>query len=267
MSLSDKLYNENRCHHEFGKIEDASFPDLSVIFLSAAIIVLALFIGYLVTRGFVNEVVKPPANASEITPAATTNATSPLDTQSTTQKKEEEVPTPATRANRLIAASIVIVLVCAAFGYRITLLRYRYPEYCRSLYPTPPQWWAIVIFNILPFSGACMAWLRALVDCILVRWDTHLPQRYWPAYPLLAGVGLVLSCCHFAVSYAVYSMMGRRKEITWRKKDEGKDIEMVVDVVEEERALMGGMRDDDEATMYSPRNSTEGKVDEQRVEV
>jgi hypothetical protein len=267
MSLSDKFFNENRCHHDFGAIEDASLPDVSVFFLSAAIIVLALFIDYLVTRGFVNEVVKPPANASEITPAATTNATAPLDTQSTTQKKEEEIPTLATRANRLIAASIVIVLVCAAFGYRISLARYKYPEYCRSIDIAPPKWWAIVVCNILPFSGACMAWLRALIDCILVRWDTHLPQRYWPAYPLLAGVGMVLSCCHFAVSYAVYSMMGRRKEITWRKKDEGKDIEMVVDVVEEERALMGGMRDDDEATMYSPRNSTEGKVNGQHVEV
>jgi hypothetical protein len=82
-------------------------------------------------------------------------------------------PSPAIRANRLTLATILIIPLCVAFGFRMADtvppdVRYECEEVIKPL--LQPTWGAIIPLNIVPFVIASVAWIRAFVDCLLIRW-------------------------------------------------------------------------------------------------
>ncbi|KAH7396249.1 hypothetical protein BKA66DRAFT_260778 [Pyrenochaeta sp. MPI-SDFR-AT-0127] len=152
-----------------------------------------------------------------------------------------EDPSPLIRANRLVVGTILFSLVLAVFIIRIQEATTRpYIDFlCWSIiHPPPPNWTAIVFLNIIPFTCAAFAFLRTLVDCVLVRWGTGLSydtkkiQRFWtPLMPfmIIFCAGYMLLEC-FKVPIAC--LMGDREVSLWtaKKKDNGKskmeDIEL-----------------------------------------
>lgn len=176
----------------------------------------------------------------------------------------QQSASPKTRANRFVLATLIIIPITIAFAFRINETRMEYDRACRAVMDiAPPQWWAITLFNILPFTCACMAWLRTLVDCILVRYDLSLSLRAWPpAFPIVMVTGMIVML-GVGIRNGIMSMMGRSDEIKGER-----DIEMnVTGVSEEERGLMRdvdsteGEMEDDERTAFGPtRTSAEGKI-------
>jgi hypothetical protein len=141
--------------------------------------------------------------------------------------------------------------------YRIKEIYKGPPEECRYVFDdAPPWWWPITIVNILPFVSACMAWLRTLVDCVLVRWGKALNFAYWKAF------------APFYLIFAVPMLIGKRLETCilfcmGRKRKTAPDVEMDrLTASEEEQALMRRPEDqaeDDDTTMYSPRGSLDSR--------
>jgi hypothetical protein len=113
-------------------------------------------------------------------------------------------PSPTIRANRLALATILIIPLCVAFGFRIADtappdVRYECREILKS--SMQPTWGAIIPLNIVPFIIASVAWMRAFVDCLLVRWGKTLQCINnvegsgigWPPFAPLFW-GLVMVC-------------------------------------------------------------------------
>ncbi|KAF9691352.1 hypothetical protein EKO04_010567 [Ascochyta lentis] len=85
-------------------------------------------------------------------------------------------PSPNVRANRLITAVFLYAVVLAAFITRMHEIKDPYirPE-CRRYVSIPePNWWGVVLLNILPVIAASFSLMRTVVDCLLVRWGQGL---------------------------------------------------------------------------------------------
>ncbi len=85
---------------------------------------------------------------------------------------------PRIRANRLIMALILYTAILTAFSIRMhdVVNPYISPE-CNRYFPAssiPRNWWFTVLLNILPFVTATFSFMRAVVDCYLVRWNSSL---------------------------------------------------------------------------------------------
>lgn len=193
-----------------------------------------------------------------------------------------ENPSPQTRANRFVIATVLYIIICVAFGKRIdeaTTTPYVDLTCWSIIQPTRPNWVAITFLNIIPFVCASVAFLRTLVDSLLVRWGKALTyqassdQCFWsPLMPFMAVLcaGYLMFEC---IKIPIALLMGNRevslftaKSTTKRKAEE---IEMqegeargLVDDMDgqgdaEHEYGDGGLPAYDE--VCSPRRSTEGK--------
>lgn len=88
-------------------------------------------------------------------------------------------PSPNIRANRFIVAVLLYTVVLSAFIVRIHDIDDPYirPE-CRRYVPKSsipgPNWFVVVLYNIIPFVAATFSMIRTVVDCWLVRSDRGL---------------------------------------------------------------------------------------------
>ncbi|KAH8649252.1 hypothetical protein BX600DRAFT_474824 [Xylariales sp. PMI_506] len=228
----------------------------------------------------------PTISTSQATEEASTHDSPPALGQG------EAIPSPICRASRLSATTIIIIPVCVAFGLRMGELYPAQPSgacYGRINYP-PPDWFAISIINVLPLTCACTAWLRCVVDCVLIRYGGHLPLWYWPPVLPIGGTALLLmSVCRVLRDAILWVVMGRPQG-SWPSLTgfsasaatttavgndgsiplsirRGEDTEMAGNselaerqgLMKEEIDSNGDDDDYDERTMYSPRGSDDGK--------
>jgi hypothetical protein len=283
------------CLAEFGNLEDSS-PSTKTVLCTILIIVLTCGIEAVAHASKSEDCcyekdengdfirVAPVPTAQTGTEAANTAAgdaqtsapaTNPSGEVPANERKKKDdhvhIPSPTRRANRLVGATALIIPITIAFAVRMQQLQITYPLKCQlQLDIAPPQWWAIVLFDIIPFICASLAWLRTLVDCILVRWDKTLTMGAWPPAWPLAIVAIIIAAIVFLIRDMVFLIMGRRDLMTVNPKKKNNDIEMDrrdgAAANEEEQGLMEGARDgdsfleDDEATVYSPKSSMERKA-------
>jgi hypothetical protein len=172
--------------------------------------------------------------------------------------KKRSLPSPLLRANRLAAAVLLFVPLVIAFSLRMAdIVTPPVPPTCRHRYGSgnmpPPNWWAVALLNILPFVSACFALLRALVDALLVRWNTGLsPIRggqidgeflWMPCMPFML-VGVLGYMVLQFIRWLITVMMGQPGSDIWgreRVKEGDADVEMQGDRVN----LMDDMDDMD----------------------
>ncbi|KAH7071248.1 hypothetical protein BKA63DRAFT_493085 [Paraphoma chrysanthemicola] len=160
-------------------------------------------------------------------------------------------PSPHTRATRLVVALILYAIALGTFITRIhSATTPPYIDYrCRRYISVPaPNWTAITFLSIIPFICASFAFLRALVDCILVRWQSSLKHGlqddgcFWfPCMPFF-GLAVIVYGTFEALKIPVAWIMGDWEISIWTKKMKSvkgtEDIEMGG---EEARGLMDGV--------------------------
>lgn len=225
-------------------------------------------------------------------PQAEPQSTSETNNSEATEKKSNfpscafccyENPSPHIRANRFVVATILYSLILTVFILRIQDASKRpYVDIlCRHLiHPPPPHWTAIAILNIIPFICASFAFLRTLVDCVLVRCGTGLAynpakgQYFWtPLMPFMivfCAVYLLMECLKIPVA----CLMGDREVSLWTRKNKGKNkIESIEMQSEEAQGLVDNVdgpgdvdRDGDNGPpayyeACTPRASMEGRLE------
>jgi hypothetical protein len=168
-------------------------------------------------------------------------------------------PSPHTRATRLAFAMILYAGVLAAFILRIqeAMQRPYVDILCtRFIHPSTPNWTAITFLNIIPFVCASVAFLRAIVDCLLVRSGTSLTYDFdskegccWlPCIPFMSVliVGYISFEC---VKVPIALLMGDREVSLWTSKIKKKQTAVVDEIEmsgEEAQGLIGGADIDEE---------------------
>ena len=208
-----------------------------------------------------SEIDAPAPNATETLAHSTTQPT-PIDaldvsppveqtkcTKTSTTIWCEPHPSISTRVRRLTWATILLVPVCLVFGFRMAdtnflNVRHECMKFL-SFLPLRPNWWAITLLNIVPFVLAITAWIRALVDCLLVRWGKGLryPDEDTPlfAWPPCAPVFFVI----LFAAVPLFLLMGLlNKGARWvagKTVVENDDVELG----EENRGLIVGMDAED----------------------
>jgi uncharacterized membrane protein len=206
-----------------------------------------------------SEIDAPTPNATELPAHNTTEPTSidasdvsPPVEQTKSNKTSTTVwcephPSVSTRARRLTWATILLIPICLVFGFRMgdTISHFRYE--CRQFLASSPQpyWWTITFLNIIPFVIAVTAWIRALVDCLLVRWGKGL--RYlnkdtsFFEWPPCAPIFFVIV---FAIASLLLFMELLNKGAKWVAGEtvaENEDVELG-----EDRGLIVGMDAEDQ---------------------
>ncbi|KAK6076999.1 hypothetical protein SCUP515_05182 [Seiridium cupressi] len=184
------------------------------------------------------------------------------------KRYDSQDPSPVFRATRFLLVTIAIIPLCIMFTYRMKRTSIYTLGDCAGVIDfSEPNWTAITIFNILPFACACTAWLRTLVDCILVRFGTKAHYRYWPpVLPLFMVAFIIIFVGILFRDAIIYVLMGRPDLTVTGNPPTGRreDIEMGASGGEEGQRLMqeenAGTIDDDEDTVYSPRSSIDGKA-------
>ena len=155
-------------------------------------------------------------------------------------------PSPDVRANRLTIATLLFMPLCIAFWLRAAdFMPINIPSACLWFvdWPPEPNWYAVTIFNIIPFIIGSTAWLRSFVDCLLARWGKSLgyigdkKDLKWPPYaPFFLAIYMVvlpifgITCL---VKYGAVAIMGGRGK-------EGRDKEDV-EPGEERMGLVAGI--------------------------
>ncbi|CAO2647233.1 Nn.00g081550.m01.CDS01 [Neocucurbitaria sp. VM-36] len=173
-----------------------------------------------------------------------------------------EDPTPQVRANRLAVSTFLFSLVLMAFIVRIeeaTTSPYIDPTCWHIIRATPPNWTAIVFLNIIPFVLASFAFLRALVDCVLVRWNKGLTndtkserddRYFWfPLMPFLLVCGICYVLMEL-VKIPIAFLMGDREVSLWTSKTK-KKVEDTELQGEEAQALVDNVDGRDEVDEQS----------------
>lgn len=133
---------------------------------------------------------------------------------------------PHTRATRLAIACILYPIILPLFIIRINDATHipDIGKQCQQYIP-PTNWPAISVLNILPFTCASLTFLSALVDCVLVRWNTGLPANFenfkaektWPwvlSMPLLGVVG-VSTAIFEGLKVPIALVMGDKEISAW----------------------------------------------------
>lgn len=161
-------------------------------------------------------------------------------------------PSPHTRATRLAYAMILYAGVLAVFILRIQdAMRRPYVDIlCTSIiHPSTANWTAITFLNIIPFVCASTSFLRAVVDCVLVRYRKALTYDFeskegcgWmpcmPFMSVLIVAYLVFECLKIPIAF----LMGDREVSLWTSKTKKKKA--TVDEIEmrgeEAQGLMSG---------------------------
>ncbi|KAF2106542.1 hypothetical protein BDV96DRAFT_607235 [Lophiotrema nucula] len=173
---------------------------------------------------------------------------------------------PRVRALRTIWATMLIIPICIAFGLRIdNAVNTIYYGKCNNM-TINPSWTLIAIFNIVPFACACTAWLRTVVDCILVRWNKSIAYWVWPPLFPLYWVIFPLIFLWAMLEFGAYGLMGKKSP---RGKNKVEEVEMQDQEQDEEsRALVDnvdGLREDDDETVYEAQSPKESKFDDDMV--
>lgn len=198
-------------------------------------------------------------------------------------------PSPNVRANRFIAAVILYALVLTAFILRIQDINNPYVRpMCRPYVGKwkgtggipDPNWWAVVLLNILPFIAASFSLIRTVVDCLLVRWrqvlsyDAPIGDEAWRMWPPCMPFFIVFVAIFVLIDglfgWPVAWLMGRPRSSIWStpRNESGRreDIEMQG---EETRRLVdsvdGEGTEDEERTDGPP--AYDEAVTQTRVEV
>ena len=231
-------YNEqmhNWCTQTYPDIE-GSLMSFGQVFLTFLIIALSIAIEYIVRfKSFYYDPDPKPTTNGTPTPA---------------KKIAPDIPLLHTRASRFAVASFKMVPLILAFVFRIKGTEVPdYPQkYIDNTNIEGLVWVAIAIFTIFPFSCACTAWLRSLVDCVLFRFGTSLKDTsdtIWPScLPIMGPLKLIGKLKDLAMEGVLKAMqhpLEKRKE----------DIEMGSG--EEGTALVENMeRGDDEEVVELP---------------
>ncbi|KAF2191848.1 hypothetical protein K469DRAFT_718902 [Zopfia rhizophila CBS 207.26] len=264
MSLSKGF--KQLCLKEYPSISDSA-PSGKTVGLTFTIIILAILIEVVVHSEFVHD--KPSTLPCQEDPPAV-DPISESESSSGTPKEAPRTKTPIlrycnpnpsvpVRAGRFIIATFLIGPICIAFANRIQEATHNYPFYCRfenNVDIAKPNWWAITIFNILPFTCACLAWLRAFAECLIMRWNKSLGYKYWKVCmpPQVIGwivifpVVLVGTLLWFAVMLLMgFPAFGKKAEDVEMEGGQGEEEKLLVEYVGSEE------REDDEETLYSPR--------------
>lgn len=192
----------------------------------------------------------PPIDASDASPLVEQTKS----TKASTTAWCESHPSPSTRASRLTQSTILLMPMCLVFGFQIadttsSNIRHECMQYLAS--SLQPNWWAITFLNIVPFVITVDAWLRALIDCLLVRWGKRL--RYpaedfsWLGWPPCAPVLYVIMVVAIPVFVFVFFLDMGAKWVAGETVAENDDIELG----EENGGLIVGM-DAEDWTVDSP---------------
>ncbi|KAF1847907.1 uncharacterized protein K460DRAFT_403222 [Cucurbitaria berberidis CBS 394.84] len=192
-------------------------------------------------------------------------------------------PSPSIRANRLASSTLLFGLILTAFIIRIreATVPPAISARCLRLLNIPaPHWHVITILNIIPFVCASFAFLRTLVDGVLVRWGKGLTYKlnngrylWTPCMPFML-VFIVLYAVVECIKIPIAFLMGHREVSLWTANsvDKGKGRAVDIEMQDEEAQRLVGNMDgpvdvDDEDLdgppayheVYSPRVSTERK--------
>jgi hypothetical protein len=196
----------NWCKQTYPDI-DSSLMSFGQVLLTILVIALSLAIEY---------IVRIESFYFDPEPKPTTDGTS-----APAKKNAPDIPSPHTRASRFVVASFTMVPLILAFVFRIKGTEMpNYPQKCIDNTDIEgPVWVAIAIFTILPFSCACIAWLRSLVDCVLVRFGTSLKDTsdtVWPSCLPIMGLLMLIGKLRYLALEGVLKAMqhpqGKRKE-------------------------------------------------------
>lgn len=175
----------------------------------------------------------PPDAEASSSSSAQTPASAPEKTH--TEKQSYCLPnvSPNIRANRLITAIFVYAGVLTFFIIRMRDIRVPHlrPECAgyTSLYRASdkmpvPNWWVVLLLNILPFVCASFGLLRTIVDCALVRWEQGLGYGdkkadktwTWPVcMPLVALWFFPYMAIKVLLVFPIACMMGRSLKSAW----------------------------------------------------
>jgi hypothetical protein len=289
------------CFREFGNLEDSS-PSTRTVLCTIAILVLTIALEC-AAHAFKNEdccyekdadgnFIRKDPEPSIYAPSngTSTDAENPTPENANTQtsipgpvtgsggevpvgerKKKADhthIASPTCRANRLVTTTALLIPITIAFALRIRETQFEYPWKCQSSFNIPPpKWWAITLFNIIPSVCASMAWLRTLVDCVLVRRNKTVPFEFWPPVLPLAIIAIAITCIGMFARDMVFLVMGRKDLMTFTQQLNEIELQRRENEGEEERGLMHGAGEeedellggDDEVTVYSPRSSMERK--------
>lgn len=182
-------------------------------------------------------------------------------------KPPREVPSPVCRATRFAGVSVAMIPMCIAFHIRVRQIQAASDDFCAGEIAVAP--WPLVpllLFNILPFVCACTVWLRTLVDCILVRFNKTVSDRYWTyALPISSVYRLVRFLIVLIRDGALRLMGASGSPVDAEARPHNQDVEMGRVSEDETQNLMqnqgSSTREDDEATVYSLQTPDEASVD------
>jgi hypothetical protein len=113
-----------------------------------------------------------------------------------------EIPDPRTRATRFALGLVIYAGVVTLFSIRIwaAVKESIGPSACKGEKGIGPDWTAIAFLNIIPFVCASVAFVRCLVDCVLVRYGTFLGNgrsergmMVWKPFVLIVGAYVVVA--------------------------------------------------------------------------
>jgi hypothetical protein len=149
-------------------------------------------------------------NTTEPTPIDAFNAPPSVERSKSTEASTtawcEPYPSPSTRARRFTRSTILLIPICLVLGFRMA--NRTSGECMRYIASAPLHWWDIVLFII-----AVDAWLRALIDCLLVRWGKGLrypAKSSWGlGWPPFAPVSLVITVAASLANKGAKWLMGK----------------------------------------------------------
>ena len=189
---------------------------------------------------------KPEHQQSDVeAPPLTTEASAAAEgaTQQTIPESKQAPSTwcipstsPAVRGHRLTFATLLLIPLCIAFGFRAADFATHIPYECDGFVKGPlhPNWYAVIPLNIIPFIIGSAAWLRAFVDCLLVRWGKGLgypsakADFEWPPLAPLVLVAIIMLLPIVIIvkllGYGAVALMGRERK---DEKDEDINLEEV----------------------------------------
>jgi hypothetical protein len=238
---------ERECKAMYGKQFDAysDLPPIQAVIYTIAILILTLALESIVHSKFDEKPAEPPTT----TPA-------------------NRYATPYVRATRLALALIIYPFILILFIMRIKQGPLFMGADCEIYIPST-YWLVISLVNFLPFACASTAFLRALVDCVLVRFDTGLsdtfsdikskegPMPWMPVLPLFLVFVMIL-CVFEGLKVSIAWVMGKELGSLFTGSWEGANDIWAEEASreEEEIGLVEGMEmeseDEDEGSSAGP---------------
>lgn len=183
------------------------------------------------------------------------------EAQATPDPTTNRYATTHTRATRLALAFILYPLILTVFILRILEANSGrvISKECQK-YISGTDWVAIFFLNIIPFACASTSFLRALVDCILVRFNSGLRDNFsnlrdeegkppwFPCMPLFAAFCLVYVAFE-CLKVPIALMMGKKdiSKFTSNRNSPGNvRLNEMRSQGEEARGLVEGMENGEE---------------------